>query len=171
MADAYIGLGSNLGDRHHNLSEALARLKKAGIEITDVSSVYESPPALFADQPHFLNLVARARTHLAPLDLLHVCLRVERDMGRVRVQRWGPRNIDIDLLLLGEVQISSDALTVPHPGLLARAFVVVPLLEIDCDVRLPSGELVRDAWKSDEREVLRRVSGPPGTSDIEQGSA
>ncbi len=150
---AYLGLGSNLGDRSASLREALRRLAEAGITIRRVSGVYESDAILVTDQPPFLNLVARVETDLRPRELLDVCLQVETEMGRVRTVRWGPRVIDIDILLYGDQVIAEPGLTVPHPGLRERSFVTVPLEEVAEHQTVPV--------PSEHREQVRRVSGPP----------
>ncbi len=152
---AYLGLGSNLGDRARNLREALERLQEGGVTMRDVSSVYESDAILLTEQPPFLNLVARVETELGPRELLQTCLRVEGEMGRVRTVRWGPRVIDIDILLYGGQTIDEPGLRVPHPGLRERAFVTVPLEE----VALPEHGV--PPVPSEHRGMVRRVSGPP----------
>jgi 2-amino-4-hydroxy-6-hydroxymethyldihydropteridine diphosphokinase len=134
---AYLGLGSNLGDRTRYLAEAIGRLHSGpGIRVATVSSVYESSPAGLAAQPDFLNLVARVATTREPHELLAECLRIEADLGRVRHERWGPRTIDIDLLLYGDRNINDGKLTVPHPRMGERGFVLVPLAEIAPDLKI-----------------------------------
>ena len=131
MNTAYLGLGSNLGDRRRHLAGALRRLQAgAGIRIAEVSSVYETKPVGVAGQPIFLNLVARITTTRSAHELLDQCLRVEAGLGRVRRERWGPRTIDIDLLLYGDARINDGRLTVPHPRMRERGFVLAPLAEI-----------------------------------------
>ena len=126
------------------------------IELGRVSSLYETAPVGLTDQPDFLNAVAAVRTTLAPRDLLDRLLRVENRMGRVRNLRWGPRVIDLDLLLYGDAQVETLGLTVPHPRLRERAFVLVPLAEIAPDLRLPGDEAaVGDLAKRIEKKVGR----------------
>lgn len=135
---AYLGLGANLGDRQANIQTALQKLSELPtITLMCVSSVYETAPVGVTDQPDFLNLVAAARTNLGPVALLDALLHIENQMGRVRTERWGPRVIDIDLLLYGSEQIVFPGLTVPHPRLRERAFVVVPLAEVAPELALP----------------------------------
>ncbi len=135
---AYIGLGANLGDRLANIQAALRKLDDLPtIELVCVSSLYETAPVGVMDQPDFLNLVAALRTSLAPRALLDVLLHIENQAGRVRTERWGPRVIDLDLLLYGGEQVALPGLTVPHPHLRERAFVVIPLAEIAPDLALP----------------------------------
>jgi len=169
MITAYLGLGSNLGDRMRSLCEALERLGEQGIEITAASSVYESKPVLVTDQPDFLNMAARVVTSLPPRGLLDVCLGLERDMGRVRARRWGPRSIDIDILLYGNEAISEPGLIVPHPRLHERSFALVPILEINPDMSLPGGELLRELPASRDLSGLSVFSEPPNVATDGRG--
>ena len=144
---AYIGLGSNLGDREAALREALARLGEVeGIEVVAVSSFRETDPVGVVDQPRFVNAAAALETVLGPRELLERLLEVERGLGRdrSREERWGPRTIDLDLLLYGEETVAEVGLEVPHPRLAERAFVLDPLLELDPGLRLPDGRPLRD---------------------------
>ena len=137
---AYVGLGSNLGDRQSNLKIALSEMRALPmIEVKQVSSLYESAPVGMTEQPDFLNAVAEVQTSLPALELLGVLLHIEKKMGRARTIRWGPRVIDLDLLLYGEQQIALPNLTVPHPRLRERAFVMVPLAELAPELALPGG--------------------------------
>ena len=138
---AYLGIGTNLGDRMGNIRGALGKLGGLPtMELARVSSVYETAPVGVTDQPDFLNLVAAVRTSLAPRALLEVLLHIENQMGRVRTEHWGPRVIDLDLLLYGGEQVSLPELTVPHPRLRERAFVLIPLAEIAPEMALPGSE-------------------------------
>ena len=138
---AYLGVGTNLGDRMGNIRGALRKLADLPtMEVTHVSSVYETAPVGITDQPDFLNLVAAVRTSLTPPALLGALLNIENQMGRVRTERWGPRVIDLDLLLYGSERVSLPELTVPHPRLHERAFVVIPLAEIAPNLALPGDE-------------------------------
>jgi 2-amino-4-hydroxy-6-hydroxymethyldihydropteridine diphosphokinase len=130
---AHLGLGSNLGDRAAHLARAALGLSRAGLEIAALSSVYETEPVgPVRDQPDFLNAVLCVRPgRLAPEELLALCLRIERDLGRTRTVDKGPREIDIDLLLVGDLVLERPGLGLPHPELARRAFVLVPLLELD----------------------------------------
>jgi 2-amino-4-hydroxy-6-hydroxymethyldihydropteridine diphosphokinase len=148
----YIGLGSNLGDREANLLAALEALRSSpGVEVVAVSTFRETDPVGVVDQPRFVNAVAALETSLEPLELLARLLDVERDLGRDRRQdeRWGPRTVDLDLLLYGDDVIDRPGLTVPHPRLTERAFVVVPLLELAPELRLPDGRRLRDIRASE----------------------
>jgi 2-amino-4-hydroxy-6-hydroxymethyldihydropteridine diphosphokinase len=141
---AYIGLGSNLGDRELNLRRALERLEEVGP--VRASSFRETDPVGVTDQPKFLNAAAELATELPPAELLERLLEIERELGRERAteRRWGPRVIDLDLLLFGEEAIDEPGLTVPHPSLADRRFVLEPLCELNEDLILPNGTRVRD---------------------------
>lgn len=130
MSIAYIGLGSNLGDREGNLRQALADIEQAGIKVAAVSKFLESEPYGVTDQPKFMNAVARVETDLQPLALLDVLLGIENKMGRVRKRHWGERNIDLDLLLYDDVKMQTEKLTLPHPDMHNRDFVMKPLAEV-----------------------------------------
>ena len=139
---AFVGLGSNLGERETTLRAALDRLRaEDGIVVVAVSSFRETDPVGVLDQPRFVNAAAELETSLPPRELLARLLEVERGLGRdrAREERWGPRTIDLDLLLYGDEEIDQPSLTVPHPRLADRAFVLEPLLELDSGLRLPDG--------------------------------
>ena len=148
----YLSLGSNLGDRDANLHSAIERLRALG-EIVTVSSLYETEPVEFTAQPWFLNCVVKLDTERMPKQLLAGILDVEQQMGRRRTQNKGPRVIDIDILLFGNSIIDTKGLTVPHPALHERRFVLEPLAEIASDVRHP-------VFKRTIREL--RDTLPPG---------
>lgn len=143
----YLGLGSNVGDRQAHLRDALAALAEHGVEVESVSSAYETEPVgEILEQPDFLNAAARVRTDLGPEQLLDVCKAIEVEAGRMfGGPRHGPRPLDIDLLLLGELEQSSERLRIPHPDLASRRFVLVPLLELDPQLTLPDGSSLADA--------------------------
>ena len=133
---AYIGIGSNLGDREENLSKVLEILPKIeGTELETVSSCFESEPMYLSGQPDYLNMAAMLSTSLSPLNLLEALVSIENEMGRVRGIKFGPRVIDLDILFFGRQIINSEALTIPHPYLYDRLFVLKPLSEI-------AGELI-----------------------------
>lgn len=136
MPIAYLSIGSNLGDRYGFLKKAIAALQDAGIEIVRCSSVYETIPVGYIEQPNFLNAVLEVQTDYSPHQLLDIIHAVERDLGRQRNIRWGPRTIDIDILLYDEIHVSDEDLVIPHPEMLKRAFVLVPLGEIRPDIVL-----------------------------------
>jgi 2-amino-4-hydroxy-6-hydroxymethyldihydropteridine diphosphokinase len=135
---AYIGIGSNLGDRRRLIRQALDLLgAQADVEVAALSTIRETEPVGIVDQPRFLNAAARLETELAPRELLDRLLAVERDLGRVRVERYGPRTIDLDLLLYGDEVVDEPGLRVPHPRLGERRFVLEPLLELDPGLVVP----------------------------------
>lgn len=131
MSTAYISIGSNLGDRLKYIKEAIKKIKKSKeVKICRASAVYETQPVEKRDQPWFLNMVLELETSLEPLNLLELLLEIEEQMGRKRTRRYGPRNIDLDLLLYDDLVLNSDMLTLPHPRMHERRFVLVPLAEI-----------------------------------------
>ena len=132
-----LGLGSNVGDREEHLRHAVASLRQRRVTVLRSASLYLTEPRDFADQPWFLNTVAEVETELAPLELLEQCLAVEREAGRIRDQSRGPRPIDIDILIYGELQIRTPSLWVPHPRYADRRFVLVPLAELAPDFTDP----------------------------------
>jgi len=134
---AYLSLGSNLGNREANLREAVRRLKNLG-EVTAVSSFYETEPVEVTDQPWFLNIALELHTELMPRQLLSALLKIERDMGRKRLQPKGPRLIDIDILLFASSVMNDTKLVIPHPAMHERNFVLKPLAEIAPGAKHPS---------------------------------
>jgi len=143
----YLGLGSNVGDPAAHLQAALELLGAEGVEVDAVSSTYVTEPVgEVLDQPDFLNAAARIRTGLEPEELLDACKRVEAARGRsFGAPRHSPRPLDVDLLLLGDLELSTDRLTLPHPEVTTRRFVLVPLLELDPELTLPDGGRLADA--------------------------
>jgi len=136
--EAYVGLGSNLDQPVRQLRAALtAMAASAAIEVIACSSLYRSAPVGFADQPDFVNAVVRVRTGLAPVALLAALLRQEREQGRQRTIANGPRTLDLDLLLFDALRLNDPGLTVPHPRMHERAFVLVPLTEIAPEIEIP----------------------------------
>lgn len=142
---AFLGLGSNLGDRLTNLQGAVDLLQaEPGLRVAASSRVWETVPVGGPPQPDYLNAVIGVETDLSARDLLEVAHRVEARLGRVRKERWGARSIDVDLLLYDEESIEEADLVVPHPRLRERAFVLLPLLELAEDVTLPDGTRLKD---------------------------
>jgi 2-amino-4-hydroxy-6-hydroxymethyldihydropteridine diphosphokinase len=137
----YLGLGSNIGERRAHLLAAVSALPNHGVAVVASSSTYETEPVgLVLDQPDFLNACLRVQTDLGPEALLDACKAVEREVGRAAGgERHGPRVIDVDLLLLGDLELRSERLALPHREVASRRFVLVPLLELDPDLRLPDG--------------------------------
>jgi 2-amino-4-hydroxy-6-hydroxymethyldihydropteridine diphosphokinase len=143
----YLGLGSNVGDRRAELEAAVRTLPEHGVRPLASSSVYETEPVgLVLDQREFFNACLRVDTDFGPEELLDACKTVERLLGRVPGGvRHGPRPIDIDVLLLDDLDYSSERLTLPHPEVVSRRFVLVPLLELDAELTLPNGVSLADA--------------------------
>jgi len=137
MERVWLGLGSNLGDKKKQLSLALAALAAKGIIIGRKSSLYRSKPWGFSEQPPFVNAVAEVFTELDPHEFLAICQQAELELGRKRLRHWGPRSIDIDILLFGERVIMEDKLKVPHPYISERNFVLLPLAEIEPQLIIP----------------------------------
>jgi 2-amino-4-hydroxy-6-hydroxymethyldihydropteridine diphosphokinase len=160
----YLGLGSNIGDRRANLEEAVAALPAHGVAVVATSSVYETEPVgLVLDQREFYNACLRIETDHDPEELLSACKDVERSLGREPGgQRHGPRPIDVDVLLLNGFEYESDRLTLPHPEVTSRRFVLVPLLELEPSLTLPDGTSLAQALTAlagDGQDVRR--AGPP----------
>jgi 2-amino-4-hydroxy-6-hydroxymethyldihydropteridine diphosphokinase len=145
----YLGLGSNVGDRRRHLQDAVVDLPRHGVEVLGSSSTYETEPVgLVLEQRDFLNACLRIETDHGPEELLDACKAVERDLGRSGVGvRHGPREIDVDLLLLDDLEWESDRLVLPHPSITERRFVLVPLLELDPELTLPDGTALRAVLK------------------------
>jgi 2-amino-4-hydroxy-6-hydroxymethyldihydropteridine diphosphokinase len=143
----YLGLGSNVGDPAAHLRAAIELLEAERIEVQAVSSAYVTEPVgEILDQPDFLNAAVRIRTELEPEELLDACKRVEAERGRsFDAPRHSPRPLDADLLLLGDLELTTDRLTLPHPEVTTRRFVLVPLLELDPELTLPDGTRLADA--------------------------
>ena len=159
MTRGYLGLGSNVGDRLANLRAAVAELECRGVRVTARSSVYETAPqGEILDQPDFLNAAVRIETDLGPEELLDVCKEVEGALGRRSgLPRHSPRPIDVDLLLLGDLEYSSERLTLPHAEVSSRRFVLEPLLELDPELALPGGTRVGDVLPALLDQPVRRV--------------
>ena len=156
---AYVGIGSNLGDRLENLRSAVRNLSRTpDVRVVRSSSVYETAPVGGPQQGDFLNAVVEISTELEPHALLEALQRIENELGRLRAERNGPRTIDLDLLLYGNEEIAEPDLTVPHPRMLERAFVVVPLTELGADDELPDGRRVRPV--TDAAQTVRRFADP-----------
>jgi 2-amino-4-hydroxy-6-hydroxymethyldihydropteridine diphosphokinase len=159
----YLGFGSNVGEREENIARAIDLLRERGVEVEAVSSLYETEPVgEILDQPDFLNAAAKISTGLVPLNLLDVCKAVEAEMGRdFQAPRHSPRPVDIDLLLLGDIELEHDRLTLPHAEVTSRLFVLTPLLELDPELTLPNGaKLAEFAADLSEGPRVERVSRP-----------
>jgi 2-amino-4-hydroxy-6-hydroxymethyldihydropteridine diphosphokinase len=159
----YLGLGSNVGDSAGHLRAAVELLSERGVEVEAVSSLYVTEPVgEILDQPDFLNAAIRVRTALEPEALLDACKAVEAERGRAfGLPRHSPRPLDVDLLLLGDVELSTERLTLPHREVASRRFVLAPLLELDPELTLPDGTRLASALSSlpeNEQRVERRGS-------------
>lgn len=163
MNAGYLGLGSNVGDRRAHLEAAVAALLQHGVAVVASSSVYETEPVgLVTDQREFLNACLRVETPHGPEELLDACKAVEREVGRTGAQvRHGPREIDVDLLLIDGLTYRSDRLAVPHPTITERRFVLVPLLELDPELALPDGTALSEALAALGAGQEVRPAGPP----------
>lgn len=149
MTAAVLAFGSNLGDRAATIGEAVARVAAIdGVALVAASSLHESaavkPHGVDSESPAYLNSVAIVDTVLTPAALLHAINGIENDLGRVRAERWADRTLDIDIVTFGDLEIATEALTVPHPRAAERLFVLEPWIEIDADARLPGRGLVRE---------------------------
>jgi 2-amino-4-hydroxy-6-hydroxymethyldihydropteridine diphosphokinase len=162
MPTVYLSLGSNIGDRVKNLGRALELLEDA-VQIQRVSSVWETEPWGLSDQPWFLNIVCRGETDLSPHQLIGLIEKIERQLGRRRTIRYGPRTIDIDILLYNERIVRDPGLEIPHPRLAERAFVLFPLSEVAPDAIHPAtGKSVDEMLAElDNAEVVRKLTDGP----------
>ncbi|HSC02847.1 MAG TPA: 2-amino-4-hydroxy-6-hydroxymethyldihydropteridine diphosphokinase [Solirubrobacteraceae bacterium] len=163
MTPGYLGLGSNVGDRRGHLEAAVRELPSHGVQVMASSSVYETEPVgLVLDQREFYNACLRVETGHGPGELLDACKAVERSLGREPGGvRHGPRPIDVDVLLLDDERFESDRLTLPHPEVTSRRFVLVPLLELDPELTLPDGTRLADALEALEPGQEVRRAGEP----------
>ena len=159
MTNVFLGLGGNLGDRRETMRSAVEAIREV-IDHVRVSSLYESAAWGVTDQPAFLNAVVRGRTSLKPLDLLDAMQAIENDLGRVREQHWGPRLIDIDILLYGSAVIDEPRLQVPHRYMTQRGFVLRPLADLAAGLTLPDGSLVGELLTTVSQDDLKRIEGP-----------
>jgi 2-amino-4-hydroxy-6-hydroxymethyldihydropteridine diphosphokinase len=157
-----LGLGSNVGDRRAHLQAAVDALAAAGVEVLASSSTYDTDPVgEVLDQPSFLNACLQVDTALEPLALLDAVKQIERELGRAAGVRHGPRAIDIDVLLLGLLELEHERMTLPHEQLLTRRFVLVPALELDFEASVPDGRRLADALAALAPSEGVRWAGPP----------
>ncbi|RFC66631.1 MULTISPECIES: 2-amino-4-hydroxy-6-hydroxymethyldihydropteridine diphosphokinase [Mesorhizobium] len=154
---AYIGLGGNLGDPKAAMGQALRTMDSdARSAIGKVSSIYRTPPWGKTDQPDFLNAAAEIRTTRSPRELLELCLATEKTLKRVRAERWGPRTIDIDILKYGSDTINEEGLEIPHPRMLDRPFVLLPLAEIAPNIDLSGENASTRAARADQTGIEKQ---------------
>lgn len=156
MVRAAIGLGSNLGDRAQHIADAVAAIAETG-SLVRVSSLYETAPVGGPEQGPYLNAVVVVETELPAGDLLSRCFEIEKEAGRERRERWGPRTLDLDLLLYGSESIDEDGLTVPHPRMTERRFVLEPLVEAWPDAALPDGTALASVVQSVADQQVRKL--------------
>jgi 2-amino-4-hydroxy-6-hydroxymethyldihydropteridine diphosphokinase len=158
MKTAYLGLGSNVGDREANLRGAVERLAAAGMRVLRTSPIYETEPVDYTAQRWFLNQVVEIETGLFPLQLLARTSRIEREMGRARTVPKGPRTIDIDILLFGKTVMRTAQLEIPHPRMGERRFVLAPLADLAPDLRHPATrQTVREMLEAAPAQAVRRA--------------
>jgi 2-amino-4-hydroxy-6-hydroxymethyldihydropteridine diphosphokinase len=150
MAIVYIGLGSNVGDRHRNCLTAIELLRQNGLLVAKQSSMHETEPWGVTDQPEFVNMTVETETDLAPIKLLEVLKKIEKDMGRQDTIKWGPRIIDLDILLYDDIIMKTDSLTIPHSLMHERAFVLGPLSEI-------AGNFIHPVLKKSITDLLKEI--------------
>ena len=156
---AYLSLGSNIGNREDNLRRAIKLIAKdESTRVSEVSSLYSTAPVGYEDQPDFLNAVAVVETVLSPRKLLSLCAKIEDILGRKRTIRWGPRVIDIDILLYDNINMQDNDLIIPHPRMMERAFVLVPLADIAPDLVLPGGYTAKDAANAIDHNGIEHVA-------------
>ncbi|PSL42281.1 2-amino-4-hydroxy-6-hydroxymethyldihydropteridine diphosphokinase [Salsuginibacillus halophilus] len=173
--EVFIALGSNIGNREHYLEEALRLLTlDEGLSLTGTSSVYETAPVGLVDQPPFLNMAASLTTTYTSEEVLKTTQRIEQQLDRTHEKRWGPRTIDLDILMYNQENIQRSHLSIPHPRLTERAFVLVPLVEVAAAVKVPgAGKTVAELLSclgEDEKEGVRlwkKLNGPAGFGRFE----
>ncbi|WPE15990.1 2-amino-4-hydroxy-6-hydroxymethyldihydropteridine diphosphokinase [Candidatus Thioglobus autotrophicus] len=135
---AYIGLGSNLNNPKQQIKAAVMALHATkDVEVVNLSSLYQSPPVDDSKQPDYINAIAQVNTHLTPLELLYACQAIETQQHRVREKKWGARTIDLDIITYGVQVVASKQLVIPHPEMMNRAFVLIPLAELEPDLKVP----------------------------------
>lgn len=157
MSKAYLSLGSNIGDKKKNLEEAYKILESCGLKISQKSSFYETEPVGYLDQDLFVNAVIEVITDKSPLALLDDCQKVEKQLKRQRLVRWGPRIIDVDILLYDDIKINNDRLIIPHKEMKKRGFVLIPLMEIAPDITI-EGQPINSLIKKIEDPGVRVIN-------------
>lgn len=159
MVTVYIGLGSNMGNRRANLQAAVNMLRELpGLQVTAIAPLYETEPWGLKEQEPFLNTVVQVETAYSPRELLSRLQGIENRLGRVRKEKWGPRTVDLDILLYGHEVVNEPDLQIPHPYLLQRAFVLVPLLDLDNGLTMPDGRFLRDFLPAVAEQKVNKIS-------------
>lgn len=157
MTRAYLGIGGNMGNKKENIEKTIELLKSNdSIKVTKISSLYETEPVGYVDQDWFLNIVVEIDTSLEPYSLLEYCNHIETELRRERIIKWGPRTIDVDILLYEGFTLTSEKLTVPHPRMCERAFVMIPLYEIVQNIVINNTE-INDIVKNLQGEKIRKI--------------
>jgi 2-amino-4-hydroxy-6-hydroxymethyldihydropteridine diphosphokinase len=165
---AFIGLGTNIGIREQNLQNAIALLNDdEHIFVKKLSSIYETDPIGYVEQEAFLNMVIKIETTYTPFELIDVTMEIEAKLGRERKVHWGPRTIDLDILLYNQENIESEQLIVPHPRMKERAFVIIPLLELVGDVMVDNHSLKGELGKLHDKEGVRLWKRETGAEGFE----
>jgi 2-amino-4-hydroxy-6-hydroxymethyldihydropteridine diphosphokinase len=158
MSKGYLGLGSNMGDKKKYIDNALELLREhKSIEVLEISSYYETDPIGYTDQDLFLNIVVKIYTLLQPLELLSYCHEIEEKLNRERIIRWGPRTIDVDILLYENYSSQDEKLIIPHPRMTERAFVMIPLYEIEKNISI-NGIDIKNIVEALQEEGIRKVT-------------
>ncbi|MCT4621057.1 MAG: 2-amino-4-hydroxy-6-hydroxymethyldihydropteridine diphosphokinase [Marinisporobacter sp.] len=158
MNRAYLGIGSNMGNTKENIDKTIALLKENNhIKVSNISSYYETEPVGYKDQDWFLNIVVEIDTDLNPYELLSYCQHIEKNLKRKRIIRWGPRTIDVDVLLYENFTSTDENLIVPHPRMHERAFVMIPLYEINKDLSI-NGTTIKELVNQLKGKEVRKVS-------------
>lgn len=158
MKKSYLGIGGNIGDTKNNIEETVRLLaENPNINVTRVSSLYETEPVGYTDQDWFLNIVVEIETSLTPMELLKECQHIENELKRVRTIRWGPRTIDVDILLYEDYESDEEILTIPHPRMTTRAFAMIPLYEIKQDLVI-NGKNIKEIVGNLKGEEIRKVN-------------
>ncbi|MGB9840190.1 2-amino-4-hydroxy-6-hydroxymethyldihydropteridine diphosphokinase [Thermovenabulum sp.] len=150
MPDVFIALGSNVGDREANIKTAIEKIRYRGIKVVKISDIIETEPYGYIDQPRFLNAVLQAETLLSPRELLNTLQEIEKEMGRERKIKWGPRNIDLDIIFYNGLILNEEDLKIPHPDAHNRIFVIKPLAQIAAD-------FVHPVFKITVKEILKSL--------------
>jgi len=159
MSRAYLGIGTNMGDRLSNLNDAIDYIKQfENTEIVKISKIYETRPWGYTNQNDFLNLCISINTNLNPEELLQKCLEVELNLKRERIIRWGPRTIDIDILIYDDIICNGEKLTLPHPRIQERAFVLIPLIDLKEDLMI-KGILLKEWLNELDAEEVKEYIG------------